>query len=171
MLYFLIVTVPCISQETLADVDQTLNHENNRDFGKNKQDISRLKYSTTSLPNSEPGHHHGNGNNKLTSTVAPTTTTSVTENATTIITPTVITTSEPTSPTTGPTFHPITAPPDKNNTCQLLLEVYAEATSKFTECAIVHAKPFLFCENCVRQYVDANNVHKYIENVSLGFGF
>ncbi|XP_072018846.1 osteopetrosis-associated transmembrane protein 1-like [Amphiura filiformis] len=60
--------------------------------------------------------------------------------------------SEPTLPTTAPTFHPITAPPN-NDSCQFKLEEYGRLSSNFTNCAIVHAKPFLFCENCVKEYV------------------
>ncbi len=74
-------------------------------------------------------------------------------------------------PTTPPTYHPITAPP-VNDTCQNLLEHYGNLSSAFTNCAIIHAKPFLFCENCVKEYVATLDAYKKItEDEGVSFNF
>ncbi|ESO87406.1 hypothetical protein LOTGIDRAFT_166554 [Lottia gigantea] len=44
--------------------------------------------------------------------------------------------------------------------CQAYLQMFAESASNFTECLILNARPFRFCESCVVHYTKARGVYR-----------
>ncbi|KAF5303195.1 hypothetical protein FQA39_LY10108 [Lamprigera yunnana] len=57
-----------------------------------------------------------------------------------------------------------TADPVEYKNCSLLLENLGSAISSFSNCTIQNARPILFCENCVDEYIDIIQGYK---NMSL----
>ncbi|XP_070568521.1 osteopetrosis-associated transmembrane protein 1-like [Ptychodera flava] len=52
--------------------------------------------------------------------------------------------------------------------CLLILKEFGRAASHFTSCAVVHSRPFRFCEDCVHQYVSLKQYYEDILNHSCG---
>ncbi|XP_033106040.1 osteopetrosis-associated transmembrane protein 1-like [Anneissia japonica] len=53
---------------------------------------------------------------------------------------------------------------DLDEVCKRDLEIYANASSLFMECVVLHAKPLNFCERCVAKYVLASEAFTKIKN-------
>ena len=175
LLYFLIATVSCTSKKILKSVD---NVEHQETGVSNKKPCSHeLDDKCDSLPDSETdvstttskltgftGIPDANQPSAFTTNAGSTIITDFLSTAnftTSSVLSTSYSTPNASAPTTAPTYHPITAPPG-NRSCQHLLELYANLSSTFTSCAIIHAKPFLFCENCVKQYVATLDAYEKI---------
>ena len=48
--------------------------------------------------------------------------------------------------------------------CQKFVEKFSQATSSFSGCAVLFARPFKFCQNCIDEYMMVKNLYDSLKH-------